>query len=244
MTRLWLPVRRWVFLGLMTLVLLVALIPLRVGAALVGLDRLGVSARQMTGFVWAGQLVDGRVGALPLGRVNVGLNPLALLIGQGRLHFTGRPRATAPGETGLSGRMIGRRNSTAVDGVSGTLEAGGLVGGLPVGLLTFTDLAVRWEGNRCAEAAGRVRADLSGPVAGLPLGSLSGAPRCDGTALLLPLASATGAERLDVRVGDGGATAALVVRPADGAMVPALTAAGFQPGAEGYSLPLAIGSSR
>ena len=244
MTRLWLPVRRWVFLGLMTLLLLLVLLPLRVGAGLVGLDRLGVSARQMTGLIWSGQLVDGRVGPLPLGRMDVGLNPLPLLIGQGRLRFTGRPRATAPGEAGLSGRVTGSRNGTAVDSVSGSLEAGGLLGGLPVGLVTLTDVAVRWEGDLCVEAAGRVRLDLTGPVGGLPLGSLSGAPRCEGPALLLPLASATGAERLDVRVAQGGTTAALVVQSADATTAPLLTAAGFRRSGPGYELPLAIGSAR
>lgn len=244
MTRLWLPVRRWVFLGLMTLLIALILLPLRVGVGLVGLDRLGVSARQTVGVVWAGQLVDGRIGALPLGRMSVSLNPLTLLLGQGRLSFAGRPRNTAPGETGLSGRVVGSRNAAAVDGVSGSLEMGGLLGGLPVGLVTFTDVTARWEGGVCAEAAGRVRADLTGPVAGLPLGSLSGSPRCDGTALLVPLASATGAERLDLRLDADGATASLFVKSTDPAISPALIGSRFRQTADGFVLPLTIGSAR
>lgn len=244
MTRLWLPVRRWVFLGLMTLLIALILLPLRVGAGLVGLDRLGVSARHMAGVVWAGQLVDGRIGALPLGRMSVSLNPLSLLVGEGRLSFAGRPRNTAPGETGLSGWVIGSRNVAAVDRVSGSVEMGGLLGGLPVGLVTFTDVAARWEDGVCAEAAGRVRADVTGPVAGLPLGSLSGSPRCEGAALLVPLASATGAERLDLRLDAGGATASLVVQPTDPAMTPALIGAGFRQTGGGLVLPLVIGSAR
>ena len=244
MSRLWLPVRRWVFLGLATVALLVVLTPLRVGAGLVGLDRLGVSARQMTGLIWSGKVIEGRVGPLPLGRLDVALNPLALLIGQGRLSFAGHPRATAPAETGLTGRVIGRRGGSELVGVSGSVEVGGLVGGLPAGLMTLTDFGALWEAGRCQEATGRVRLDLNGPVAGLPLGSLSGAPRCDGGALLLPLASGTGAERLDVRLDNGGAKAALVVRSDDAAAVPLLAAAGFRPAAEGYTLPLAIGGGR
>lgn len=244
MTRLWLPVRRWVFLGLATLVLLLVLLPLRVGAGLVGLDRLGFSARQMSGLLWSGEVGEGRVGPLPLGRLSVALNPLPLLLGQARLRFTGRPRATAPGEQGLSGRVIGSRGGYGVEGVSGSIEAGGIVGGLPVGLVTFTDVVARWEGGVCTEAAGRVRADLTGPVAGLPLGSLSGVPVCDGAALRVPLASATGAERLELRLAPEGATARLVVQPADPSLAPALAGAGFQPSAAGYVLPLPLGTAR
>ena len=244
MKKLWLPVRRWVFLGLALLVLLIILLPLRLGANLVGLDRIGFSARQVEGLIWSGEMADAQVGPLPLGRLHLSLNPFPLLLGQGRLAFTGRPRAAAPTETGLSGIALGSRNSYGVERVGGSIDAGALIGGLPVGLVTLTDFAARWESGQCAEASGRVRADLSGPVAGLPLGSLSGEPRCDGTALLLPLASATGAERLDVRLSPGGATASLVVTQADPTLVPALAGAGFRQGAGGYTLALPIGSGR
>lgn len=244
MTKLWLPVRRWVFLGIAILIMLLVLLPLRLGAGVVGLDRMGFSARQMEGVIWSGEVGDAQVGPLPLGRLHLSLNPLPLLIGEGRMAFTGRPRATAPTETGLSGVATGSRNSYGVERVGGSIDAGALVGGLPVGLVTLTDFAARWESGQCAEASGRVRADLSGPVAGLPLGSLSGAPRCDGATLLLALASATGAERLDVRLTPGGASASLVVTQVDPTLVPALTGAGFVQGAGGYTLALPIGSVR
>ncbi len=241
MTRLWLPVRRWVFLGLATLAMLIVLLPLRLGAGLVGLDRLGVSAGAMSGLVWSGEVADARAGPLPLGRVHVSLNPLPLLLGEARLRFTGRPRKTAPGETGLSGLVAGSRNSVAVRGLVGSLEAGALGTGLPVGAVTFTDFAARWDAGRCVEAAGRVRADLTGPVAGLPLGSLSGTPRCAGDALLLPLESGSGRERLDLRIAPGGTTASFLVTGADPSLVPALAGAGFRPDAEGYRRALPLG---
>ncbi len=241
MTRLWLPVRRWVFLGLATLAMLVILLPLRLGAGLVGLDRLGVSAGAMGGLVWSGEVADARAGPLPLGHLRVGLNPLPLLVGQARLSFTGQPRKTAPGETGLSGVVAGSRNTVALRGVAGSLDAGALGSGLPLGMVTFTDFAARWEAGRCVEAAGRVRADLTGPVPGLPLGSLSGTPRCAGTALLLPLESGSGRERLELRIGPDGPRAALVVTGVDPTLVPALTGAGFRAGADGYRRAVILG---
>ena len=244
MSRLWLPVRRWVFLGLGALVGLAVSVPLRAGAGLAGLDRLGLSARALRGVVWSGTVVDGRIGPLPLGRLSVGLNPLELLLGRATLRFQGRPRAEAPGESGLSGTVTGTRNTVSLTGVGGSLEAGALGTGLPVGLVTFTDFAARWEADRCIEASGRVRVDLTAPVAGLPLGSLSGAPRCEGAALVLPLASGSGRERLDLRLRPGGQpTATLVVDGADPALIPALTGAGFRQSETGFTLPLPLGNA-
>lgn len=245
MSRLWLPVRRWVFLGLAVLVGLVASVPLRAGAGLAGLDRLGLSSRALRGVIWYGSVVDGRIGPLPLGRVTVGLNPLALLLGRATLRFDGSPRAEAPSESGLSGTVTGSRNTLSLAGVGGSLETGALGTGLPIGLVTFTDFAARWEAETCVEAAGRVRVDLTAPVAGLPLGSLSGAPRCDGAALLLPLASGSGREHLDLRLRPGAApTATLVIDGADPSLVPALTGAGFRQTGAGFSLPLPLGPAR
>lgn len=242
MSRLWLPVGRWVFLGLAVLVGLIATVPLRAGAGLAGLDRLGLSAKRLGGVIWYGQIVDGRLGPLPIGQMAVRLKPLPLLLGRASLAFAGTPRVVAPTETGLSGTVTGTRNTLSLADVTGTLEAGALGTGLPVGLVTFTDFAARWEADVCAEAAGRVRVDLTGPVAGLPLGSLSGTPRCDGEALVLPLAGGSGRERLDLRIAPGGTTATLVVAGPEPALIPALTGAGFRQTAAGYALPLTLGT--
>lgn len=245
MSGLWLPVRRWVFLALAVLVGLVGSIPLRAGAGLAGLDQLGLSARALNGVVWSGKVVEGRIGPLPLGRLAVGLDPFALLLGRAALRFDGAPRAEAPGEAGLSGRVTSTRNTVSLSGVGGSLEPGALGTGLPIGLVTFTDFAARWEADRCVEVGGRVRMDLTAPVAGLSLGSLSGAPRCDGAALVLPLASATGRERLDLRLQPGAAPmATLVVDGADPLLAPALIGAGFRQSGTGFSLPLSLGAAR
>ena len=65
---------------------------------------------------------------------------------------------------------------------------------------------------------------------------LAGDARCAEGALLLPLASQAGLGQLNLSIrADGGYRIDLVVRQADPTLVPRLTAAGFQPSAEGYS---------
>src|SRR6185295_2984015 len=87
----------------------------------------------------------------------------------------------------------------------------------------------------CESAEGRVRAGLSGEMAGIALPtSLAGDARCAGGALLLPLASPAGQLNLSL-FGDGRYRIDLVIRQADPALAPRLAAAGFQPSAEGYS---------
>ncbi|MEO5865897.1 MAG: type II secretion system protein N, partial [Sphingomonas sp.] len=68
-------------------------------------------------------------------------------------------------------------------------------------------------------------------------GAMSGEARCEGGALLLPLVSASGAERVVLRIsGAGHYHADLSLQPSDPAAVQRLTLGGFQPTAQGYTL--------
>jgi general secretion pathway protein N len=67
--------------------------------------------------------------------------------------------------------------------------------------------------------------------------ALVGQARCDGGSLRLPLASASGAERLDIRLwADGRYRVEALVRPADPALAAGLIAAGFRPVGSGFGL--------
>jgi general secretion pathway protein N len=112
---------------------------------------------------------------------------------------------------------------------------------IPVVALDLADVSVRFREGGCERAEGLVRAEIRGDAAGLSLpGGLSGAARCDGANLLLPLASQSGMERMMLRIGrSGGYTADLTVRPADPAMQRALQAIGFAPAGDGLKLSVA-----
>src|SRR3546814_11107052 len=76
------------------------------------------------------------------------------------------------------------------------------------------DVSIRFSGDHCGHAEGRVRAHVAGQVAGLNLSQgLSGFATCDGETVLLPLVSPSGMEKMTVRLWlSGRYTAELRVR--------------------------------
>jgi general secretion pathway protein N len=83
-----------------------------------------------------------------------------------------------------------------------------------------------------------VKASLAGEAGGVALpASLSGNVRCDGGALLLPLVSQSGMERLNLRLfEDGRYRVELILRPGDEAARQRLAAAGFTAAGPGLVL--------
>jgi len=72
---------------------------------------------------------------------------------------------------------------------------------LPPPALDLADLSVHFEDGLCAAADGLVKARFAGELGGVELpAGFSGEARCEGPALLLPLRSQSGADRLDVRL--------------------------------------------
>src|SRR3546814_13358784 len=64
-------------------------------------------------------------------------------------------------------------------------------------LLDMEDVSIRFSGDHCGHAEGRVRAHVAGQVAGLNLSlGLSGFATCDGETVLLPLVSQSGMEKM------------------------------------------------
>ncbi len=114
--------------------------------------------------------------------------------------------------------------------MTGSLPLGATLAPLPVSRATFDKFTGTFTGGRCSEAEGRVRMQVAALIAGLDLANgLSGEARCDGDALLIPLASQSGQEKLDLRIrADGAYEATMRIRTTDPALTGALAANGFQ----------------
>jgi general secretion pathway protein N len=222
--RIRLPLRRTAFFLAALAFALVALLPLRLAAGWFDLNGRGLAAREARGSLWAGALKEAQFGAVPLGDLEARLDVLPLFLGRARLSLS---RDEADGR--FEGAVTVSRHGFGLDDLSGQLRLGALFAPLPVATLDLQDLSVRFANNMCAHAEGAVRAGLGGEAAGmlLPAG-LNGTARCAEGALLIPLASQAGLERLNLRIhADGRWRADLLVRPSDPAAQARLSAAGF-----------------
>lgn len=203
--------RLWPLLAGLTLGL-VALLPARLA-----LPAPPLAASAVRGSLWQAELADAQAGGLALGNISLGVQPLALL--QGRLQWQ-----MAGGVSGSLWRSVAAQGA---DGLTGRIT-GAALPGLPIRSLDVAGLALALDGTGgCQSAAGQVTASLGTAIAGQA--TLMGSPRCDGTALLLPLASADGRLRLDLTVQPGRWQARTSISGASPAEMLALTAAGFRP---------------
>ena len=216
--------RRALFIALFALAVLVFL-PMRLALGWAGLDAQGFTAREVTGSLWSGRLVEARFGDIALGDLDAGVSPLALLVGRARIALAG---ASADPSRQLSGTVELARNRAAIIDARGPLTPGNAFRPLPVTALDLDDVTVRFDNSACEQAEGRVRATLSGQFLGQPLpGAISGAARCDAGALLLPLSSGAG-EGVNLRLWpDGRYRAELTLVPSDPTIAARLDAGGF-----------------
>lgn len=221
--------------GAVFVLALLLLLPMRLALGWVEAGGQGLSARSVTGSLWAGQLTDARFAGLTLGDLDAGVSPLALLVG--RLHVALDSRGAA---RPVHGTASISRHGFGVEAMSASLATGALFAPLPVTALDLDALTVRFRDDRCVAADGRVRATLVGSVGGVALpASVAGDARCDGAALLLPLASQTGTEAVQLRITPAGTyRATLSMRSADPAAVARLQAAGFVPVGGAYRLSI------
>lgn len=225
-----LPLGRSLFFLCAFLFALVALLPLRLALDWLALDERGLSAREADGSVWLGALNEARLGEVALGDLITQLSPVQLFVGRARLDVSDGER--------LKGALGVSRHSFGMDDVTAELPVAQVFAPLPIASLNLSDVSVRFEGETCARAEGQVTARIAGDIAGLNLTQgLSGAARCDGGALLLPLASASGQESLALKLRPGGAYEAdLTVRASDPLLIQRLVATGFTGTAQGYTL--------
>ena len=147
-----------VLFGVLIVLAMLVLLPMRLALGWVGLGEQGFSARAVSGSVWRGRLDDARFGDLTLGTLDASLSPLALLVG--------RARVSLDGGNSVQGSLTLSRNTRGIDHVSGVLPTGRVFAPLPVTQLTLDDVSVQFSGESCEKAGGRVTAALGGEVAG------------------------------------------------------------------------------
>lgn len=171
---------------------LIAFMPMRIALGLTGLERVGVSARDVRGSLWSGRIDQLMLGTIPVGAVRAGLSPISLLMGRARIDIWRRRGAADD----LSGALTVGFNRIGIDDVTGAVPLGRSFAPLPIGSLVMEDVTAYFSGDRCGHAEGRVRAQLAGQFPGLNLSQgLSGTASCDGDALLLPLVSQSALKR-------------------------------------------------
>lgn len=224
--------RRIAFFAAVFVLALIATLPLRVAAGWLGLDDRGLAAREAAGSVWSGRLSEAQLGRAPLGDLSARLRVLPLLIGKARVALA-RPGELDPFE----GALTASPGGFGIDDMSGRLRVAALFAPLPISAIDLEGVSAGFSGGRCSRAEGQVRAMLSGEIAGIGLPSgFTGNVTCVEDAVLIPLASQTGMERLALRLfADGRYRIDLIIRPTDEAMRAALTAAGFTAGNGGFA---------
>ena len=204
---------------------LLLFLPLRVALALAGFERLGVAARDVRGTIWSGRIDQLMLGNMPLGTVRAGVSPLSLLTG--RIRFDIARTNGLPDD--IKGALTVGFGRIGVDDVSGAVPLGRTFAPLPVSSLMLDDVSGYFTNDRCGHAEGRVHARMAGQFPGLNLTQgLSGVATCDGDALLLPLVSQSGLEKINLRLWRSGRyVAEMRVETADPALAAALEQAGF-----------------
>lgn len=215
---------RIILIALFALAILL-LLPMRIALGAAGLERLGVSARNIGGTVWSGRIDDLMLGDMPIGTVHAGLSPVALLTARARFDIWRRNGAADD----LSGALTVGFGRIGIDDVTATVPLGQSFAPLPVASLTMDDVTAYFTGDRCGHAEGRVRAQIAGEFPGLNLTQgLSGIATCDGDALLLPLMSQSGMEKINLRIWRSGRYVAdMRIETADATLSDALARAGF-----------------
>lgn len=214
----------------LTLILLFLLgfilfLPMRMALGLAGLERVGVAARDVRGTIWGGRIDQLMLGTIPLGSVRAALSPVSLLVARARFDIE---RHTGAADD-LSGALTVGFGRAGIDDVTGAVPLGRTFAPLPIGSLVMEDVSAYFSGEQCGHAEGRVRAQMAGQFPGLNLSQgLSGTASCDGGALLLPLASQSGMEKLTLRIWRSGRyVAEMRVETADAALGDALAKSGF-----------------
>ncbi|RYD40799.1 MAG: type II secretion system protein N [Sphingomonadales bacterium] len=228
--------RRWAIAALLLAsILIIATFPMRLALGWLGATDAGITARDVRGSIWSGELVDARLGVLPLGTVRASLSPLALLGGGVELAFSRADERFGA----LAGRLHGS-SSRGVSDVSGTASMSGGLGMIPVDTIRFEGATVRFDGaGKCASAAGRIQLAVTAPIAGLDLSrGLSGPLTCAKGRAQVALASQSGMERLTLSFDGGGAYRAqfAINVDRDPAMAGALAALGFKASPGGFML--------
>lgn len=175
-----------------------------------------LSAARVDGSIWRARLANAGLGNARLGDVSIALAPAAIL--QGRAQWT------------MSGAMNGSLWRSLAggggEGLTGNLT-GAPLPGLPVAGVQMNGVSLVVDGRgRCQSASGTITVMLATALAGQR--SVSGAARCDGVALVVPMASGDARVRLDLSATAVGWQARLNISGANPAEAAGLAGAGFR----------------
>jgi len=233
--RVRLPLGRTLFFVAAFFVALLALLPMRLGIDWLGISNRGLAAREVEGSIWFGAFKEAQFGSVGLGDLHAALRGLPLLIGRARVALE---RDGGTPDDDFDGAATVTRRGFGLDDLDGRLQLSGAFGALPLTQLDLGDVTAHFENGQCVRAAGTVRAAVAGDIGGIALpGGLTGTARCDSGALLLPLASQSGMESLDLRIfGDGRYQGQVLVRSTDATVRDRFTGAGFAVTPAGYAL--------
>lgn len=223
-------------IGLLVLLLaaLLLLLPMRMVFSMLDLDRYGLAARSIHGSIWWARIEQLTIGDVPVGTVRASLSPVQLFVGRARLDIWRRDGL--PDD--LAGAISVGPGRIGIDDVTGTLPLGAAMAPLPISSVEMIDVSARFLGGSCGHAEGQVRARIAGGIDGLNLSQgLSGTPRCDGDAILLPLVSQSGLEKLNLRISASGRYAVeMLVGTTDPLLAQKLAVAGFTAAGDSFVL--------
>ncbi len=175
-----------------------------------------LAAAQVQGSIWSAVLTDAALGQARIGTAALTLQSGALLKGRAQWQLSGA----------LNGAIWRSLAGGGSDNLSGQL-AGAPLPGLPIAGVSLSGITLALDGRgRCQSASGQAMVTLGTALAGQT--SLAGAPRCDGSTIAVPLASADGRVRLDLALRADGWASRLIVAGAVPGEAAALAAAGFR----------------
>lgn len=208
--------------------------PLRwvVGVALPEKSTLAASGAD--GTIWSGRIYDVQLGKVGMGTLDAGFQPLGLFLGRVGFWFEQPSTAGLPGLRGSVSKGLG---GVAAQGLNGPVPVAEILPGFPTAQLEFDNVSASYSAGKCRSASGSVRLKPEGPLfaaLGVDAG-LMGRVRCEAGDLLLPLASASAMERVDLRIAaDGRYRATVQFQQPSAEIMPLLTLAGFAPIAGGF----------
>lgn len=162
-------------------------VPLKTAVGVMQLEKFGLSAREIDGNLWSGNLYDAQLGKVALGDITSRMSLDDLAKGRVKLAIAGSdPISQLKGAFGYG---IG---GAGVEGFS--LGISGLQGApmMPPATLVLDGLTARFPGGECAEASGGAHVGPASPVA--PSG-MSGPALCRDGKLVLDMASDSGREQ-------------------------------------------------
>lgn len=217
--------RWWVAAAVLLLVLLIIFLPLKL---VLRQTAPGLEAEKVEGTIWNGRLRGAHYGDIPIGDVDAGLDFSRLLGGEASIRF----KRFGPVLAGSAGGTFDDRR---LDNLNGKLPLAVLPTGLPPITLQFDRLTVHMGlRNNCLATSGVVTASLPEIPGVGALPTLTGAPQCDGDAIVVPLATPDGRFSLDLGLAPGGVwRAGLGVRLDNKLAVGVLQAIGFTATADG-----------